>query len=270
MDVLLGPAHLRDVDQTLNARLKLDEGAIVGNVGDGALEARAHGIFGGDAFPGIGLELLDAEAEALGLGVDADDLHLHRVADIHDLARMGDASPCHVGDMQEAVDAAEIDEGAVVGDVLDHAIDDLPLFEAGHDLAPLLGAGLLEHRAAGDDDIAAAPVHLQDLEGLRHVHQGTHVADRANVHLASGQEGHGAVEIHGEAALDAVEDPALDALARLVFLLEPGPALLAPRLFARQHGLAGRILDALEIDIDLVADAKIGGPPGNAKFLKGD
>ncbi len=67
MDVLLGPAHLRDMDQAFHAGLELDEGAIVGDVGDRALEARADRIFGGDALPGIGLELLDAEADALGL-----------------------------------------------------------------------------------------------------------------------------------------------------------------------------------------------------------
>src|SRR4249919_497309 len=171
MDVLLGPAHLRHVDQSLNAGLKLDEGAIVGDVGDGALEPRADRIFGGNALPRIGFELLDAEADALGLGIDADDLHLDAVADIHDLARMGDTPPCHVGDVQQAVDAAEIDEGAVVCDVLDHALDDLTLFQPRHDLAALLGARRFEHGAAGYDDVAAAAVHFQDLEGLRHVHQ---------------------------------------------------------------------------------------------------
>src|SRR4029077_19420464 len=171
MDVLFGPAHLRHVDQAFHAGLELDEGAVVGDVGDGALEARANRIFGGDALPGISFELLDAEADALGLGIDADDLHLDAVADGHDLARMGDAPPCHVGDVQQAVDAAEIDEGAVVGDVLDHALDDLTLFQPRHDLAALLGARLFEHGAAGYDDVAAAAVHFQDLEGLRHVHQ---------------------------------------------------------------------------------------------------
>ena len=36
MDVLLGPAHLGDVDQALDAGLELDEGAVVGDVGDAA------------------------------------------------------------------------------------------------------------------------------------------------------------------------------------------------------------------------------------------
>src|SRR5262245_16981007 len=173
MDVLLGPAHLRDVDQPLDAGLELDEGAVVGDVGDRALEAGGGRVFGGDALPRIGSELLDAEADALRLRVDADDLHLDRVADIHDLARMIDAPPRHVGDVKQAVDAAEVDEGAVIGDVLDHAVDDLALFETGDDLAALFGAGLFEHGTARHDDIAAAAVHLQDLERLRHVHERT-------------------------------------------------------------------------------------------------
>ena len=130
MDVLLGPAHLGDVDQALDARLELDEGAIFGDVGDPALEHAADRIFGGGALPRIALELLHAEADALGLAVDADDLHLHRVADVDHLARVADALVADVGDVEQAVDAAEIDEGAVIGDVLDDAVDDLALGEA--------------------------------------------------------------------------------------------------------------------------------------------
>jgi hypothetical protein len=89
MDVLLGPAHLGDVDQALDARLELDEGAIFGDVGHPAREHAATGYLVAGAFPRIALELLHAEADALGLAVDADDLHLHRVADVDQLARDG-------------------------------------------------------------------------------------------------------------------------------------------------------------------------------------
>ena len=167
MDVLLGPAHLGDVDQAFDARLQLHEGAVVGDVRDGALEAGADRILGLDAGPRIGLQLLHAEADALRLRVDADDLHLDRVADVDDLARVIDAAPGHVGDVQQAVDAAEVDEGAVVGDVLDEAVDHLALGQPGDDLGALLGARLFQDLAARDDDVAAAAVHLEDLEGLR-------------------------------------------------------------------------------------------------------
>ena len=128
-------------------------------------------IAGLDALPRIGQQLLDAERDAVRLVVDLDDLDLDLLADGHDLGRMVDAAPGHVGDVQQAVDAAEIDERAVLGDVLDHAVDDLTLFEVGHELGALLGAALLEHGAARHDDVAAAAIHLEDLERLRHAHQ---------------------------------------------------------------------------------------------------
>ncbi len=73
-------------------------------------------------------------------------LTLHRLADGQHFGRMVDAAPGDVGDMQQAVDAAEIDEGAVIGDVLDDALDHLTFFEVGDDLMALLGAGSLQAR----------------------------------------------------------------------------------------------------------------------------
>src|SRR5215470_8890572 len=230
--VLLGPRHLGDVDQALDAGLELDERAVVGDVRDAALEAGADRELGLDALPRIRLQLLHAKRDAVGLVVDLDDLDLDLLADVEHLGRVIDAPPRDVGDVQQAVDAAEVDEGAVVGDVLDHAVDDLALLEVLHQLLALLGAGLLQHGAARDDDVAAPAVHLEDLERLRHVHQRGHVADRPDVDLAARQERDRAVEVDGEAALDLVEDDALDLLVALERLLQLAPALLAARLVA--------------------------------------
>src|SRR6185312_2462487 len=215
MHVLLGPAHLRDMDQPLDPRLQFDEGAVIGDVGDAARELGARRVFELDALPRIGLELLHAERDALRLGVEADDLDLDRLADMQRLGRMVDAPPGDVGDVQEAVDAAEIDEGAVIGDVLDDAGEDLALLERGDQFRALLGPALLEDGAARHHDIAARAVHLEDLEGLRRAEQGRDVAHRTDIDLAARQEGAGAVEIDGEAALDAAEDDAGDALVAL-------------------------------------------------------
>ena len=51
-------------------------------------------------------------------------MHIDLVADVDDFGRMLHALPGHVGDVQQAVDAAEVDERTVVGEVLDHALDD--------------------------------------------------------------------------------------------------------------------------------------------------
>ena len=181
---------------------------------------------------------------------------------------MVDAPPRHVGDVQQAVDAAEIDEGAVFGDVLHHAVDHLALVQPADQFGALLGERVFQHRAAGDDDVAAALVHLEDAEGLRRLHQRADVAHRAHVDLAARQEGHGAVEIDGEAALHLVEDGAGDGVVLGEGFFEPHPALLAARLLARQHRLAQRVLDALQIDFDLVAGIQNAVAAADAEFLE--
>src|SRR5579864_4091980 len=111
--VLLGPAHFGDMDQALVPRLQLHKGAVVGDVGDAALEFGIGRILEFDAFPRIGFELLHAERDALRLRVEADHLDLDVLADGQRLGRVVDAPPGDVGHVQEAVDPAQIDEGAV-------------------------------------------------------------------------------------------------------------------------------------------------------------
>src|SRR5688572_26103184 len=126
---------------------------------------------------------------------------------------MVDATPCHVGDMEQAVDAAEVDERAVIGDVLDDTLDNLAFFEVLDDFRALFCAGFFKNGTARHDDVATALVHLEDFEGLRNMHERGDVADRADVDLRTRQEGDGAIEIDGEATLDLVEDDAFNALA---------------------------------------------------------
>src|SRR5207247_1239447 len=147
-----------------------------------------------------------------------------------------------------------------------HAVDDLALFEVLHQLLALFGARLFENRAARHDDVAAAAIHFENLERLVDVHQRRDVADRPDVDLGARQERDRAVEIDREAALDLIEDDAGDLLVALERLLELAPALLAARLVAREHRLAQRVLDALEINLDLVADLDLAAAPGPGEF----
>src|SRR5690606_25863048 len=114
-------------------------GTVVGDVGDPAGVLGADRILGLDAFPRIGLQLLHAQADAVALVVDADDLNLDRLADVEHFGRVVDATPGDVRDVQQTIDAAQIDERTIVGDVLDHAVDDLAFLELLDDLGALLG-----------------------------------------------------------------------------------------------------------------------------------
>jgi hypothetical protein len=133
--------------------------------------------------PGILADLLEAQRDALGLGVELQHLDAHVVADLEHLRGVRDAAPRHVRDVQEAVDAAEIDEGAVLGEVLDDTLDDLAFLQLLERLLLHLGALLLEEHAARQHDVAALLVELDDLEAVGLADEGVEVAHGAQVDL---------------------------------------------------------------------------------------
>ena len=49
--------------------------------------------------------------------------HVELLTDAHHFARVIDAAPAHVGDVQQAVEAVEVNEGTEVGNVLYLALD---------------------------------------------------------------------------------------------------------------------------------------------------
>ncbi len=154
------------------------------------------------------------------------------MADDQRLARMVDAAPRDVRDMKQTIDAAEIDEGTVVGDVLHHAVEDHALLQALDQFAALLGTGLFQNGTARHHDVAASPIHFQDLERLRGAHQRGDIAHRADIDLAAGQERDRSAKVDGEAALDPPIDRAVDALLALESLFEVGPGLFAAGFLA--------------------------------------
>src|SRR5690606_16919458 len=159
----------------------------------------------------------------------------------------------HVGDVEQAVDAAEVHEGAVLGDVLHHAGEDVALDQARERGLLELLALFLEQGAAGEDDVAAPLVELDDLELELLADELVQVARRAQLHLAPRQEGAHA-DVHLQAALDPRDDGALDELVLGVLLIELLPDLELVRLLLREHAEAILVLARFDEDVDRVPD----------------
>src|SRR6185437_16356211 len=204
------PAHLADVHQAFNAGLQFYEGTVVRDAHDLARDARADGILLGDVLPRVALELLEAERDALARPIDVEDFDLELGADLHELGRVRDAAPRHVGDMEQAVDAAQVDERTEVGDVLDDAFADLILLQLLHQLLAFARALVLEDDPARDDDVAAALVELDDLELELLPEQLVDVRYAAESDLRSGQERVDAHQVDHDAALDLLDQRAFD------------------------------------------------------------
>src|SRR6476619_3318262 len=152
--------ELGDVHEALDAVEDLDEGAERDDLRDRALELVAHVVRVDDALPRVLLGLLEAQGDALALPVDVEHLDLHGAADRQDLVCVVDVRPRELGDVDEAVDAVEVDEGAEVDDVGDRALDDVARVEPVEDALPLLLALFLEYGAAREDDVVARAVEL--------------------------------------------------------------------------------------------------------------
>ena len=173
--------------------------------------------------------------------------------------------PRQLGDVHEPVHAAEVDEGAEVDDRGDDALADLARLQVDEELAPLLLLGLLQPGPPGEHDVVAVLVELDDLglEGLADV--GLQLAHAAQLDQRGGQEAAQA-DVDDEAALDDLDDGALDDSAGLLDPLDgaPGPLVLGTLLGEDEATLLVLLLEHERLDLvtdrdDLVRDRGRGG-----------
>src|SRR5205814_4385253 len=153
-----------------------------------AADDRAGDVLLRRAAPRVFADLLQTQRDALGVGVELQHLHADVVADLEQLGRVVDPAPAHVGDVEEAVDAAEVDERTVLGEVLDDTLDDLAFLQALERRLLEGSALLLEEHAARQHDVAALLVELDDLELEVLAKERVEVANRAKVDLRPREE----------------------------------------------------------------------------------
>src|SRR5450631_661227 len=134
MHVLFGPGHFRDMDETFDPRFEFDERAVIGDVCHPALKPRAERVFRFYVLPRIFEQLLHAKRDPMGVMIDLDDFDPHRLSDGQDLGWMVDPPPGNVCHVQETIDSTEIDERAVISNVLYDAVDNLAFGEIGDNL----------------------------------------------------------------------------------------------------------------------------------------
>src|SRR6185295_18468102 len=130
-----------------------------------------------------------------------------------------------LGDVDQAVHAVEIDEGAEVDDVRDLAVDDVARVEPVEDRLPHLLALVLEDGAARQDDVVARAVELDHLAAELLAHELVEVLHAADVDERCGQEAAHA-EVEDEATLDDLDYTAVHRLAGFGRLLDRLPGEL--------------------------------------------
>ena len=181
---------------------------------------------------------------------------------------MVDAAPRNIGDVQQAVNAAQINKSTIIGDVFHDTLDLLAFQQVLHDFIARFGTCLFHNGTTRNDNIAATAIHFQDLERLRCVHQRGDVAHRTNIDLAARQEGRSAIKVNGKAAFDATEDNTLDTGIGFEVFFQLDPAFFATRFVARQHRFAHGVFNAVEEYFDFVTDIDISRLSGHGELAQ--
>ena len=127
--VFVGPIHFGDVYQAFNAWLKLNKCTVISDVGNFTEHACLCGVAACNAHPGVVAHLLQAQRYAVFLAIELEHFGCEFLTSLHHFAGVAYTAPCHVGDVQQAIDAAQIHKCAVFGDVFNHTINDRAFFE---------------------------------------------------------------------------------------------------------------------------------------------
>src|SRR5205807_10147368 len=101
--------------QTLDAIADLEEGTVFLDLGDLAIDDRPRREPLLAVVPGILTELAQAERNSRGVGVELDDLDPDILADRKDVGDIRHPITRTLGDMDQPIGSAQVDEGAIGG-----------------------------------------------------------------------------------------------------------------------------------------------------------
>ena len=166
---------------------------------------------------------------------------------------MIDAAPAHVRDVEQTVNAVQVNECAEVGEVLDRALADVAGRHFAEELRALLVAFGLDEFAAREHDVLAVLIDFDNLEFVAVADEAREILRRDHVNLRRGQKRLDA-DIDHKAAFDDRLDLAHDAAAFVANRENLVPVFLELGLLVRQLDGALLVFELLDEDINDVAD----------------
>src|SRR5437016_4995893 len=100
--------------QAFNARFQFHKRSVGNQIDDLAFDFGADRVLLFDTIPRVRELLLETEADALLFPIDIQDNNIDILANFEQFGRVTNAPPAHIGDVQQSVDAVQIDERAKI------------------------------------------------------------------------------------------------------------------------------------------------------------
>ena len=244
--------------QAVHARLQLDERAEGTDAHHVALQDGAHGVLFFDVVPGLGLQLLIAQLDAFPFPIQGQDFHFHFLVDAQHFAGMAHPAPGQVGDVDQAVHAAKIDERAEIGKAAHDARHRGAFFQAFPGGGLLGGAFFRQHLLAAGHDALLLLIHVDDLELHVLAHELVDLFHIAGGQLRRGHESADAAVHQGkQAALDGLLAYGVHILVVFILFHQRVPHLAVDDIALREQDVAFAVVDLDDLDLDFVAELNV-------------
>ena len=217
--------QLGDVHEAFDAVFDGDEDTELNDLGDLALDNLTRNVGASEALPRIFLGGLEGQGDAFTIEINVEHLDGDLVADLDNLRRVVDVLPRQLGNVDQAVNTAQINECAEIDDGGHDAFANLALLELGQEGLANFGLGLFEVLATGEHHIVAVLVELEDLglDGLANVRG--QVADATHFDQGCRQEAT-QTDVDDETTLDSFDNGAFDNAIGFFDLLDVAPSAL--------------------------------------------
>lgn len=253
----LGPRKFGNVNKALDPGLDFHECPVGNEIRDLSFDFGAGGEAFLDLIPRVVRGLLEAEGDAFLVLVDFEDLQGDLLSHFEQFARVGEAAPSHVGDMEQAVHPAKVDERPEVGEVFHRTGDHRAHFRAVHELLAFLAALLLNEFAAAEHDIFAIVVEFDDFEVVGIADELVEILGWDDVDLRR-REKRFDTDVDEQAAFDHGFDAAFDDAFVFENFADFVPVLAVGGFLLRKDDHAFVIFEADEKHLDFIADGDFG------------
>ncbi len=239
--------------QALHARFQFHKRPVRHQIDHLALDLRADLILGIDVFPWIAQLLFQSQAHPLLFPVDVQHHHVDVLPDLEQFRGMPDAPPAHVGDMEQSIDAVEVNEGAEISDILDCSLADVARGHVREQLAPLFIALLFDQLAPGQNDVLALLVDFDDFKFVAVADELGQVLGRDHIDLRGRQKGlH--PDVDEQTAFDRGFDLAGDGAPFIANGQDFVPILFEFGLLLGKDDHAFLVFQLFDQDIDFIAE----------------
>ncbi len=250
---VLAPAHLRYVNKTLNAFCDLNECSVISHYDYLTVNLVAYFEVRIKRIPRVRSQLLETERDTFLLLIEVEDNDVDLLVELQQLVRVVYAAPAEVGNMNETVHTTEVDEYAVVGDVLNGTLEYLTLLELADDLSLLSLEFSLDKCFVRNNDVAELRIQFNDLELHGLAYEDVVVTNRLHVDLAAREECFHTEYVHDHAAFRTPFDVTGNDLTCVVSLVNAVPSFSSTCLIVRKNELSFFVLLALDVDFYFVA-----------------